>query len=323
MIVGKLIWMMVVMAMVSTTAWSQEFPVRAITIVVPFGAGTAADLPARALGKVVGQKLGQPVIIENRTGAGGIIAAESVARATPDGYTLLLGSNGSLVTFPFLFKKLGYDPRSSFVPVHGVIDTAFVMAVRRTDLYETLPQFIEYAKKNPDKLNFYSIGRGSLQHLATELFMREAGIKMTHVLYRTSSAATTDLLSGRIDVMIDSYLTLGALIETEKLRALGVTDTKRMRSLPDVKTFSEQGYPGVVNRAWAVAVAPRDTPPAIVERLSKVMNESLKDPTVSSFIEEQGANVMFDMDKDQLARFLAAETLKTRELVERAGILPE
>lgn len=304
-------------------AHADDYPSRPISIIVPFGAGGAVDLPARAMAKVMAEKLGKPVIVENKVGAGGIVGAEYVAHAKPDGYNILFGSNGAVVSYPFLFKKLSYDPRTAFTAVHGILDTAFVLAIRPSQPYKTLPEFIAYAKKNPGKLNFYSTGQGSLQHLTTELFMKEADIKMAHIPYKTGGLAIADMLAGNIDVMIDSCLNLCPQISTGKMIALAVTGAARMRSLPDVMSFAEQGYPGVDTKAFVVAVVHKETPTAIVDLLSKLVSESLRDPNVSKFIEEQGAIPMFDADKEGLAKFLGAEVSKTKALIERAGLQPE
>jgi tripartite-type tricarboxylate transporter receptor subunit TctC len=305
------------------TAHAQDYPTRPITWVVPFPPGGVTDNGARTVAKVLSEKLGQPVIIENKPGAGGIVGTEYVVNSKPDGYTFLYASNGALVTYQFLYKKLSYDPQTSIAPVHGMADSPMLMMVRADAPYKTLAEFIDYAKKNPDKLNYFSVGNGSTQHLATELLLKEAGIKMAHIPYKGTAPGLTDLLGGVIDVMFDYAVVMKPQIDAGKLRPLAVTSAKRLSNMPDVQTFAEQGYPGVVFTAWATIVFPAGVPQAIVNKLADAFGKSLEDPGVVKYFQDQGAGIMQGVRGEKLADFLAGEKVKMKKIVEQAGIQPE
>jgi tripartite-type tricarboxylate transporter receptor subunit TctC len=305
------------------TAHAQDYPTRPITWVVPFPPGGVTDNGARTVAKVLSEKLGQPVIIENKPGAGGIVGTEYVVNSKPDGYTFLYASNGALVTYQFLYKKLSYDPQTSIAPVHGMADSPMLMMVRADAPYKTLAEFIDYARRNPDKLNYFSVGNGSTQHLATELLLKEAGIKMAHIPYKGTAPGLTDLLGGVIDVMFDYAVVMKPQIDAGKLRPLAVTSAKRLSNMPDVQTFAEQGYPGVVFTAWATIVFPAGVPQAIVNKLADAFGKSLEDPGVVKYFQDQGAGIMQGVRGEKLADFLAGEKVKMKKIVEQAGIQPE
>ena len=309
--------------LVATTASAQDWPTRPITWVVPFPPGGVTDNGARTVAKVLSEKLGQPVIIENKPGAGGIVGTEYVVNAKPDGYTFLYASNGALVTYQFLYKKLSYDPQTSLTPVHGMADSPMLMMVRADAPYKTLAEFVDYAKKNPDKMNYFSVGNGSTQHLATELLLKEAGIKMAHIPYKGTSPGLTDLLGGVIDVMFDYAVVMKPQIDAGKLRPLAVTGAKRLANMPDVPTFAEQGFPGVVFTAWATIVFPAGVPQPIVNKLADAFGQSLEDPGVVKYFQDQGAGIMQGVRGEKLADFLATEKVKMKRIVEQAGIQPE
>jgi tripartite-type tricarboxylate transporter receptor subunit TctC len=308
---------------IAGSAVAQDYPSRPITWVVPFPPGGVTDNGARTVAKVLSEKLGQPVIIENKPGAGGIVGTEYVVNSKPDGYTFLYASNGALVTYQFLYKKLSYDPQTSLTPVHGMADSPMLMMVRADAPYKTLAEFIDYAKKNPDKMNYFSVGNGSTQHLATELLLKEAGIKMAHIPYKGTAPGLTDLLSGVIDVMFDYAVVMKPQIDAGKLRPLAVTGAKRLANMPDVPTFAEQGYPGVVFTAWATIVFPAGTPQPMVDKLADAFGKSLEDPGVVKYFQDQGAGIMQGVRGEKLADFLAREKVKMKSIVERAGIQPE
>jgi len=308
---------------VAAAAEAQDYPSRPITWVVPFPPGGVTDNGARTVAKVLSEKLGQPVIIENKPGAGGIVGTEYVVNSKPDGYTFLYASNGALVTYQFLYKKLSYDPQTSLIPVHGMADSPMLMMVRSDAPYKTLAEFVDYAKKNPDKMNYFSVGNGSTQHLATELLLKEAGIKMAHIPYKGTSPGLTDLLGGVIDVMFDYAVVMKPQIDAGKLRPLAVTGAKRLANMPDVPTFAEQGYPGVVFTAWATIVFPAGVPQPIVDKLATAFGQSLEDPGVVKYFQDQGAGIMQGVRGEKLADFLATEKVKMKKIVEQAGIQPE
>lgn len=310
-------------AMTATALAQQDYPSRAITWVVPFPPGGVTDSGARTVAKVLSEKLGQPVIIENKPGAGGIVGAEYVVNSRKDGYTFLFASNGTVVTYPFLYKKMSYDPKKDLIPVHGMVDSPMLVMVRADTPYKTLADLIDFAKKNPGKLNYASVGQGSTQHLLAELFQKEAGIKLTHIPYKGSSPALTDLLGGTIDIMFDYPILMQPQMEAGKLRALAVSGQKRLTNLPEVKTIAEQGYPGTVFTAWATIVLPAGTPQPIVDKLADAFGKSLEDPGVVKYFTDQGAGIMQGMGPEKVAKFYEDERVKMKEIVDRAGIQPE
>lgn len=304
------------------SASAQEFPTKPIIWILP-SAGTVSDNTARFMAPLMAEKFGQPVIVDNKPGAGGIISFEVGAAAKPDGYTILFGSSGPIATYPFTQKKLSYDPIKSYEPVHGFGASPLVLAVNGSSKFTSFKELVDYAKANPDKLNFATVGVGSAQHLATVLMMQNAGVSMAHIPYKATSTAVTDLLGGTIELMFDFASVLKPQIEAGKLRAIGTTGQVRLPSLPNVPTFAELGYPGINFTAWSVLLAPAGTPPQVVEKISQVFEAVLKDPRVVKYHDDLGATIMKDMGPQATRDYMATETAKMKELVERAGIKPE
>jgi tripartite-type tricarboxylate transporter receptor subunit TctC len=307
----------------STHAHAEEWPTRPVTWVVPFPPGGITDSGARTVAKVLGAKLGQQVIVDNKPGAGGIVGAEIVANGKADGYTFLYASNGVVVTYPFLYKKMSYDTKKAFIPVHGMSTSPMIITVKADAPYKTFAEFVAHAKKNPEKVNYFTVGQGSTQHLLGELIQKEAGIHLTQIPYKGSAPALTDLLSGTIDMMPDYQSIIAPHVEAGKLRALGVSSTERLAGMPDVKTLAEQGYPGAVFTAWSTIVYPAGTPQSIVDKLADAFGKTLEDPEIIKFFNDRGSNIMRGLAKEKLGEFFEAERVKTREIIERAGIQPE
>jgi tripartite-type tricarboxylate transporter receptor subunit TctC len=305
------------------SALAQDYPSRPITLVVPFTAGGIADSGGRVVAKALSGILGQPVIVENKAGAGGIVGGEFVANAKPDGYTLSIASNGVAVTFPFLFKKLSFDPQKNFTPVHGISISPLMVAVRSDAPYKTLPELIDYAKKNPEKINFASVGQGSAHHMLAELLQKEAGIKMTHIPYKGASAAFTDFLGGSIDLMIDYQLQLAPLAEAGKINILAVAAAERLPTMPQVPTFVEQGYKTVLVSAYSIVLATAGTPQPILDKLSAAVAQLLKDPEIVKYYSDRGSRLMTGYGPKELTAFLDQERVKTKQMIDQAGIQPE
>lgn len=307
----------------SGPAPASDFPNRAITLVVPFSAGGIADAGGRVIAKALSSALGQPVVVENKAGAGGIVGAEFVANAKPDGYTLLVASNGVAVTYPFLYKKLSFDPQKDFAGVHGISISPLMMAVRADAPYKTLPELIDYARKNPGKVNFVTVGQGSAHHILGELLQKEAGVKMTPIPYKGATPAFTDFLAGVVDVMIDYQLQLAPLVEAGKIRAIAVAAAERLPTMPAVPTFAEQGYKSVLVSAYSIVLAPAGTPQPVLDKLSATIAELLKDPAIVKYYGDRGSTLMTGYKPAELNAFLDGERKKTKEVIELSGIQAE
>lgn len=306
-----------------TAAHAQNFPSRPITYVVPYPPGGVTDNTARTMAKAMSEKIGQTILVENKPGAGGVIGSEYVAQAKPDGYTFLYATTGSLGSYAYMYKKLSFDPLKAFIPVHGMAYSPMLFMVRADAPYKTFAEFVAYAKKNPEGINYYTTGPGSSAHLVGELLQKAGGFKMTAVPYKGSAPALADLMSGTIQVMFEYPVVMKPHIDAGKLRVLGVTSDKRMPNLPDSPTFVEQGFPDAVFTGWAAIAVPTGTPQAIVDKLAKAYSEALDDPAVVKYYSEQGAGIMQGMSGEKLRAFVDAENAKMKDLITRAGFEPQ
>ena len=300
---------------------ADSWPNRAITWVVPFGAGGVTDLVSRKIAELLRTRLGQPVVVENRPGAGGTIGTEFVARAQPDGYTVLYASGGPMTIQPNLgMTKLNYDTLKSYVHVRGVSSSNQILVATATAPYNTLAEFVAYAKANPGKLNFGSPGPGTAQHLAGEMFQAAAGIKLTHVPYKSGSSQMTDMMSGILDVSFDYLTVLRPLIDTGKVKVLGTTGAARMAALPDAPTVLEAGYPDAVNAGSTWVSLPAGTDPKIVGKLSDALAAVLADPGIVADLTTNGQVSIADKGPAELVPFIVEETARNKRVIESAGI---
>lgn len=297
---------------------SDDYPNRAVTLIVPFSPGSAADNSMRPFSKVLSEKLGQTVVIDNKPGAGGILGMEIGAAAKPDGYTVIFGSSGPMATFTSLYKKLSYDPAKSFTLVRVGALNPYVMVANPSRPYKTLAEFIAYAKKNPDKINYGSPGSGTSNHLAGELLQSLTGIKMTHVPYKSSAAQQADLLAGVLDVSFEFPSGSRANIESGKLVPLAMASESRMKNFPNVPTFAELGYPDMKIAAWSSFVLPAGAPPHVVKKLDAAILETLQSPTMTDYY-AIGDSVVQSIGPDKFPDFLASETARFKAMVERSG----
>lgn len=309
------------LALMVPAAGADDYPSKPIVWILP-SAGTVSDNTARFMSPIMAEKLGQPVVVENKPGAGGIISFEAGAAAKPDGYTILFGSSGPLATYPFTHKTLSYDPVKSFEPIHGFGSSPLVLAVNASSPFKTFADLADYAKANPDKLNFGTVGVGSAQHLTTVLMMQSAGVSMTHIPYKATSNVVTDLLGGSIDLMFDFASVLKPQLDAGTFRALGVSGTDRLPALPDVPTFAEQGSPDIRFSAWSVLLAPAGTPKPIVDKLAEAFEATLKDQRVVDYHDKLGAALIMTGPEETKA-YIAERTAVMKALVEKAGITPE
>jgi tripartite-type tricarboxylate transporter receptor subunit TctC len=273
----------------SATALAQVYPSKPIHLIVPFAAGGGNDNVARLLGKRLADGFGQPVIVDNRPGAGGVVGAELAAKSPADGYTLFLGGVGSHAINPNLIDKLPYDPIRDFAPVALLAQAPLVLAVHPSVPARTLAEFVAYARKNPGKLNFASNGNGSSSQLAAVMFASMAGIEMVHVPYKGLAPALADLLSGQVQLMFSSVVAILPHIRAGKLRALAVTGKKRLAQLPDAPTIAESGFPGYEASSWYGILAPAGTPREIVTKLNAELAKALEQPEVRNSLLAEGA----------------------------------
>jgi len=303
-------------------AAAQTYPDRPIRLIAPFPAGGLADVLARAVGDEMAKTLGQPVIVENRAGAGGNTGADAVAKAQPDGYTLLMSSAGILTANPFLYAKMPFDAETAFIPVSNVADMSMLVVVNPKVEAKTLGELVAFAKANPNKLNFGSPGIGTTGHLGLAMLMHAASIKITHVPYRGAAPAVTDLIAGQIDGVVDNPPTVLPHISSGKLRPLAVAAKQRMALLPDVPTAAEAGVANYEASSWFGIAAPAVTPPAIVERLHAAVAAAVRTPAMQQRFATTGARLVGDTPAEFTAR-IKAERAMWGGIIKAAGIKAE
>jgi tripartite-type tricarboxylate transporter receptor subunit TctC len=304
----------------SRPAFARDYPTRPVKIVIGFAPGGPADILARVVGQYLSERLGQPFVIENRPGAGTTIAAETVVRSAPDGYTLLWTTSGDEIN-PSLYQKLNYNFIRDIAPVASIDLLPLIMEVAPTFPATSVAEFIAYAKANPGKINFASGGVGSSQHVAGELFDFMTGVKMVHVPYRGTSLALNDLLAGQVQVTFSPIPASVGYIRAGKLRALAVTSAKRSPALPDVPTVAET-VPGYEAVAIDGLGAPAGTPKEIIATLNATVNAALGDQQIMARLQALGS-VPNPMSPDEFANFIATETSKWAKVVKFANITPE
>ena len=295
------------------TAW----PAKPIRLIVGFAAGGSTDVTARIIAQALSDRLGQPVVVENRGGAGGNIGADAVAKADPDGYTLLMATSSTFAANPNLYKTLPFDVQKDFAPITVTAFIPNLLVVNPSVPANNVADFIAYLKANPDKLNFASAGNGTSQHLSGELFNSLAGVRMTHVAYRGGAPAVTDLLGGQVQVIFAPLVEVIQQVRAEKLKALGITTAKRSPLLPDVPTILEL-LPGYEVALWNGLLAPAKTPPDIIDRINRATIEALRSPEVKAKLAEQGSEPVGNTPAEFKA-FIESELVKWRRLVEISG----
>lgn len=300
--------------------WSQAYPARPVRLAVGYAAGGVNDVLARLMGQYLAERLGQSFVVENRPGAGSNIATESVVRAAPDGYTLLLASTANAINAT-LHDKLGFDFVRDMAPVASICRVPNVMLVNPSVPAATVPEFIAYVKANPGKVSMASAGNGSPQHVAGELFKMMAGVDMVHVPYRGGAPALTDLLAGQVQVYFSSVASAIQYIKAGKLRALAVTTSARSDLLPDLPTIAEF-LPGYEASPWYGVAAPKATPAGVINKLNEEINHALADPAMRSRLAELGATPLSGSPAD-FGRLLVEETDKWAKVVKMSGAKPD
>ena len=319
---NRLVTSLCLLAACGAAAAQQSFPSKPIRVVIPFVAGGSSDIVGRAMAAKFQELLGQPGVVENKPGANGAIAAEFVAKADPDGYTLLVGSIGVFSINAALFKDLRYHPVRDFAPITLAVTTPNVLITKPGLAANSMKEVVDYAKKNPGKLSYCSSGTGSSDHLTAELLNQVAGISAVHVPYKGGAACQTDIMGGQVDI---SFQNLGAVtnyIRGNRMKALAVTAKARHPQLPNVPTTAEGGFPDLVVTSWQAAAAPAKTPREIVARLNDAAVKALRSPDVRERMSQIGFDVVAGTP-EEFGRFMKEEVDRWTEVVKRGGIKPE
>ncbi len=316
-------FMVATAAALSSTAWAQDkYPSKTITWVCPYAAGGNADSRSRQVAKVMGQLLGQPIVIDNKAGAGGNIGTEAIARAKPDGYTIGMGNFAPLAVNHALFKKLNFNPFTDLVPIMLIERGPLILMVRNDSPYKSVKDIVAAAKAAPGKLSYASGGIGGTHHLSGALFEHAAGVDMIHAPYKSGSAGATDLMSGQVDMMFEQMYSAMPAIKGGRLRALAITSKARSPLVPDIPTMAEQGFAEVEVLNWQGIVAPRGLPPELIRQLNAVGNKALQDPDLREKILSQG-NEVGGGTPEQFAALIKAEAPRWAKVVRDAKIEPE
>ncbi|MBS9475519.1 Bug family tripartite tricarboxylate transporter substrate binding protein [Ancylobacter radicis] len=298
-------------------AAAQDFPTRPITLVVPFAAGGSTDLVGRLIAERMSAELGQPVIVENKGGAGGNLGAAQVAKANPDGYTILMGTVATHALNPAIYKKMPYDPVTSFAPISLLAIVPNVLIVNPEFPAKTTEELIVLLKKEPGKYSYASSGNGTPLHLSGELFKSMAGVDMQHIPYQGAGPALVDVLSGQVPIMFDNLPSSSSHIKSGKLRALGVTTADKATSFPDIPTIAE-AVPGYETYTWNALFAPAGTPPEVVAKLNAAANKALADPKVQARLADFSAKPV-GSTPEQLGEHVKKEIAKWAPIVKASG----
>lgn len=300
-------------------AVAEPFPIKPVTLVVGFPPGGGVDITARQLAEGLGRELGQQIVVENRAGAAGNIAMGQVARARPDGYTLLVGNLGMLAVNPVLYPNLGFDASKSFTPIARLVVVPLLATVPADAPHKDLRQFLEDARRKPGQVFFGSGGSGNINHLAGELLKQQAQAPIAHVPFQGSAPAVNALIANQVQLLIDGANLLQPQVNGGRLRALATTGEARLATLPDVPTMAEIGWPGMTIYGWQGLLAPAGTPPEVVERLSRAAEKVLSDPEVKARFAKMGSDVAYQ-PASAFGDYIASEQQRWSAVVRTAGI---
>ena len=307
--------------LLATQCLAQDYPTRPIKIIVPFGAGGPADVTARLIGNVLQEDFGQPIVVENRTGAGGVIGTQEAAKSPPDGYTLLMMSNTQTAN-ESLVPQRKYELMRDLAPIALVNYSDLVIVVHPQVPAKTLQEFVALAKSQPGKLNYASSGQGTPYHMAGELFKTMAGIDLVHVPYRNSGEARSGVIGGQVQMMIDALPAMAPNISENQVRALASTGKTRSTVLPHVPTATEAGVPGYEATIWLGLMAPAGTPKPVVDKLNAAVNAAIKRPEIIKLWTEQGV-VPMSMTPEEFDKYLRGDIVKWAEVVKKFGDKPQ
>ena len=315
-----------VASLLSAGAWTQaaaqEYPVKNITFIVPYAAGGNGDIRGRQVSQRLAAILGKPVVVENKSGAGGNIGTDAIAKAAPDGYTIGMGNFAPMSVNASMFKSMPFDPRKDLLPVALIERGPLVLMVNPKSPFKSVKDIVDAAKAKPGVLTAANGGIGGSHHLSAELFKQTAGVDIISVAYKGGSPATTDLMAGNVDMMFEQMYAAAPSIQSGKLRPLATTGPKRLPQFPDVPTFAELGYPKIEVLNWQGVIAPKGTPPAIIAKLNDAVNRALKEPDMREKITSQGNEVGGGTPQD-FAALIGSESEKWGKVVREARIKPE
>jgi tripartite-type tricarboxylate transporter receptor subunit TctC len=315
----KSIWTLLLVLAASASALAQDYPTRNVVFIVPTGAGAATDLLARILAPQLADRLGKPFVVENRPGAGTLTASNAVAKANPDGYTILMGTSTPLAINATLYKHLPYDPAKDFMPLALIATIPFVLVVNNDLPVHSVGDLIAYAKAHPGELSYGSTGPGTPFHLNAELFSAMTGIQMVHVPYKAVVDAQVDLMGGRIQVMFTDFTTAAPLIKADKMRALGVTTKSRAAAMPELAPIADLGVPGFNAAAWQMVVAPAATPRPVVDKLHAELEAIMALPETRNAITRIGLVPADSSSIEELQAFVRSEIIRWGEIVKSSG----
>jgi tripartite-type tricarboxylate transporter receptor subunit TctC len=307
------------LAIAAAPAHADDYPSHPIKLIVPYALGGGADAVARIVAKRVSETIGQPIVIENRGGAGSIIGTEDVHKAEPDGYTLLLGQSGPISINPAVYKDLPYNPEKDFAPITMTTAYPYILVVNSKLPVKTLQEFVAMVKAKPGEFNYGTTGVGAANHLVTELFSSKAGLKMVHLPYRGTALAVADLLAGQVTMVFADPVSALPHMQAGTLRALAVTSKQRSPVAPDVPTVAESGYPGFDAIAWHGTLAPANTPPAIIAKLHDQIVAALKDPPTKALLEAQAMATVGDTP-EEFSAFIKQDIAVWKEVATQADV---
>jgi len=319
----SLVAMIAALSTTQATAQSaSEWPTKSITLIAPYAAGGSADTRMRLLARKLTEKLGQPIVVENKGGAGGVIGTAAIAKAAPDGYTIGSGNMAPLAVNPSMMKKMPYDPVKDITPIILIEQAPLVLSVANSLPVKNLADLIALAKKEPGKLTFGSSGVGGAHHLSGEMFRETAGLDITHVPYKGGSPAATDLMAGHLSMMFEMGYSALPSIQAGKIHPIAVTSKTRLAILPDVPTMAESGVADFESYNWQGIIGPAGIPEPIIAKLNKVLNEILQDPDVLKAIADTGSQARGG-SPEAFAQFIETERTKWAKVIKAAGIKPE
>jgi tripartite-type tricarboxylate transporter receptor subunit TctC len=321
-VIGRRLALAFAMQCLAARAFAADYPGKPIRLVVPYAPGGGADSVARIVARKVSESIGQPIVIDNKGGAGSILGTDIVAKAEPDGYTLLLGQSGPISINPAVYKSLPYDPVKDFAPVSMTTAYPYILVVNADLPAKSLQEFVALAKSKPGAMNYGSTGVGAANHLVSELFNAKAGLKMTHVPYRGTALAVGDLLGGQLSMVFGDPISVLSQVKAGKLRALAVTSLERSSVAPEVPTVAESGYPGFEALAWHGILAPAKTPPAIVKRLNEEIVKALADPATKKLLEDQAMQTVGD-SPEAFATFIQKDIAIWKAVATSANVTVE